>query len=85
MTRVHKADSYTSKLIPDLEIVATEIAPRIEGDDWREKMDTIYGGDAKAIATALVASLPGATVDRLLIELLTMTVCLLRRPFEPAE
>ena len=76
---VHKAQGYSvDHHVPDLSIVAEHELPDFESVNARhEAMDY----DAKIIVDALLESLPGGTVDRVLIELLKAKISHFVIPF----
>jgi hypothetical protein len=60
--------------VPDLEIIATEEIPEdYDGgaeDGWQRRSHAFFDGQGREIATRLLRSLPGGTVDALLVALL---------------
>ena len=77
MIIVYKAMPLFPEGIPDLELKATEYIPAGSiGDEGSQKV--WFSDQAKSIADALYASLPGGTLDALLVELLDRKRSLLR-------
>lgn len=80
---VFKAQQTVSdEPVPTLELVAYESAPSFE---TLEEAAATYEKDAKTIANVLFASLPGGTIDRLLVEMLTRKASHFRVPYGTTE
>ena len=69
--------------VPDLLITATEVIPHISVKDpkWEDKVRALYESQASEIFQALIASLPGGTIEALLCRLLDQSRTLLRVTF----
>lgn len=77
-TPIYKAHrTISSEPIPDLRLAALEQMP--EALDLAEARAT-YRDQARVIVAALRRSLPGGTIDAVLVELLEMKISLLRVP-----
>lgn len=75
MISVYKAQPVRDENVHDLNLVATKPFPDLDGiDQARDAHDT----DARFIVSALLASLPGGTVDAVLRLLLEHRASLLR-------
>ena len=61
---VYKAQDICGRKIPDLRLVAMQPFPDSPGTE------ALFGSDAKQIVDALLASLPGGTIDRVLVLML---------------
>jgi hypothetical protein len=73
MTTIYKAQPIGDQVIPDLDIRATDTLPEqpfFPSSTWEKHWRDIYAAQAGAIADALYASLPGGTLDALLVEML---------------
>lgn len=71
MLRVHKAQrTCSNEQVPDLLIEAVEEFSTKRGTNWKNENMAMFQRDAKAVANALYASLPGGTLDQLLREML---------------
>lgn len=79
-TEVRIAQPIAEERIPALEIVGTEAFPRATRETYRE-LEGLFDKEAKTIAAALRASLPGGTWDRLVAEMVRMhaTLFVVRR------
>lgn len=77
---VHIADRIEPHVyIEPVTIDVSKKLPEVPfADDWELIARARYRDDAKRIVEGLVASLPGATVDALLVELLDRKASLLR-------
>ncbi len=70
---VHKAQPTGDRQIPKLTLIAEEDVP-----EPARAIDSIdlFESDAESIADALIATLPGGTLDRLVVKLLQHQVSL---------
>lgn len=76
---VHKAEpAFHGATVDD---VTLAISKRLPVEAGSNDLAGIYIGDASRIADALLAALPGGTVDQLLAELLRRRAVLFRVPF----
>ncbi len=77
---VSKAGPVSGRYLPDITIRLEGEPPDLNGLDWAAAYDRFYRGEASRLAEALVRSLPGGTLDRLLVCLLDHKASLLRVP-----
>lgn len=80
---VHHADPIDD-LKPTPQGILIDTALPKWGDDYAERAQVLFAADAKALADALQAQLPGGTLNALLAELFTRQACLLRVPMPTA-
>ena len=78
MTTIYKAQPIGDQIIDDLDLRATEAVPNIPGNEFAKQYRDFYAVEGKIIVDALYASLPGGTLDALLVELLDRRRSLLR-------
>lgn len=80
--KIYIASPIRNQEVPALKLEATEpvpsMLPNLESATWTDAFRTFYAEQAKVIADALFASLPGGTVDALLVEFLDRKRSLLR-------
>jgi hypothetical protein len=78
-----KADPVGDQEIESVTIIIDEKIPKIDfkNDDWRHKYNIFYDKEAEELFQVLINSLPGATIDRLLIKLLQQRASLFRVTF----
>lgn len=80
---VHHADPI-GDLKPTPQGILIDTALPKFGDDYAERSQALFADDAKALADALQAQLPGGTLNALLAEMLSRQACLLRVPMPVA-
>ena len=73
---VCKADPIGNQVIPSQTIGISLSLPESTGKSNRE-LTEFFKGEAGKIADALFTSLPGATLDQLVIEMLERKACML--------
>lgn len=79
--KIYKASSVGAEAVPDLELRATETAPEIGPIiSWEEAYRRFYYVQGVEIVRQLRASLPGGTIDGILLALLESKASLLRVP-----
>lgn len=80
---LYKAHASRSEDIPDLRIVATRMVPDglYQGKGAYQEARDFYATQGQTLCDLLRASLPGGTVDALLVALLNARRSLLRVPF----
>jgi hypothetical protein len=82
LVKLKKAQGVGGKYIPSFFI---EIETELEAELTLEESRVIYQSEAKKLADALFASLPGGTIDALMVEMMTRKVSLLAIPFKLPE
>lgn len=73
MIKVFKAQPTGDQVIPDLELSATEPMPElmhVAESFYRPALTGVFEKEAEKIVDALIASLPGGTIDQVLALLL---------------
>jgi hypothetical protein len=75
-------ETVSDEPVPTLELVAYEAAPNFP---TLVEAGEAYERDAKTIADALFSSLPGGTIDRLLVEMLSRKASHFRVPYGMLE
>lgn len=76
---IHKASSHGFSAPPDLMIEAKEEFPDFTREEYfAGKSAELHKTDAEALGRAIIGTLPGGTIDRLLVFLLEHQVSLLR-------
>jgi hypothetical protein len=78
MATIYKAQPTGDQVIPNLDLHAVTSAPDIPGSEFEKLYRDFYAAEGKIIADALCASLPGGTLDALLVEMLDRKRSLLR-------
>lgn len=80
--KICKADPVGDQKIEDVAINISEKLPNFFiKDDWKHKYNMFYEKEAEELFDALINSLPGATIDRLLINLLKHKASLFKVTF----
>lgn len=86
---ITKAGAVAGNAPNDLLIEFSGKPPELEAlkeKDWRDKYDAFYNEQAAALGKALINTLPGGTLDRLIVFLLTQKASYFRVPYvEPHE
>lgn len=87
--RIAKASPIAGESPQDVRIEITGEPPEFHNmkeKDWHKKYDAFYNDQAATLGRALLESLPGATIDRLIVFLLTQKASYFRVPYvEPQE
>lgn len=86
---VFKGHWHADHPLPDMRIEATEPIPDLPGDsgkigeirEWEKSHRDRYSQQGKAIVTAMLASLPGGTIDAVLLHLLEHRANIFRVPY----
>lgn len=83
---IYKAHGLGGDQVPNLRLVANEEVPELSASPtFLADATALYREQGRAIAVALRASLPGGTIDALLVELLTAKASVLRVPLGPVR
>jgi hypothetical protein len=77
---VHAADATREQAVPPVVIHIDRPQPREQGDGWMNEARARHRHDAKMLANALWAGLPGGTLDELVAEMLARRATLFRVP-----
>lgn len=78
---IHKASAIGDQSVPDLLVSATEAFPELQSS---LDASVLHQRNAEKIGEAIVKSLPGGTIDRLLIFLLEHRASVLRVAYKAA-
>lgn len=80
VVHVHHADPVRDEPIPRVSIVVDLAQPKHDLTSYADEAGKLFRADAKKIADALDAALPGGTLAALLVEMLQRKTDLLRVP-----
>ena len=78
---IAKATGYANP-VPGVVIDISDAIPAFDGDGWEERSREFYQEQGRAMCDAMMRTLPGGTLDELLVALLTRKASFFRVSYE---
>lgn len=85
--KIHKAGTFAGHVVPDLKIEAVDEFPMLRGEEWNTLARDLHRENGRNLGQAMIDTLPGGTIDQLLLFLLEHRASLLcvRHAAAPAQ
>lgn len=81
VVNIKKAGAIGTDVREDTQINIAGEPPQFRGEGWEQNAREFYQAEGKALANAIFDSLPGGTIDQLILEMLTRRASMFRVPF----